>query len=390
MSPESTPIHFEFATAGRIAFGNGTIKQAAAGAARYGSRALIVTGRSRDRCIGLLDDLKGAGISCEVFSVTGEPALNTVVAGAEFARSFPCSMVMGMGGGSVIDAAKAIAALITNTDNIYDYLEVVGQGRPLQHAPLPCIAIPTTAGTGSEVTRNAVLLAEREQVKVSLRSPLMLPVLAIVDPELTVSLPPNVTATTGLDALTQVIEPFVSNSPNPLTDGICREAIIRGGRSLLQTCQDGRDIAARNDMCLVSLFGGIALANSRLGAVHGLAGPIGGLFPGAHHGAICARLLPEVMQTNLNAIRSRAPALTMRFHEVARLLTGRPDASAEEGIDWLRDLVGKLPIPRLADEGMSPNDFARIIAQSRKSSSMRGNPVELSDGELNSVLTAAL
>lgn len=383
-------MQFEFATAGRIVFGSGTLSQVGPAAAGLGRRALVVTGRSSERSVRLIECLKRAGLQSETFAISREPTIQMVLAGAEFARASACDVVVGLGGGSALDAAKAIAALITNTDDIYDYLEVVGRGRALPNPPLPCIAIPCTAGTGSEVTRNAVLLAEREQVKVSLRSPMMLPALAIIDPQLTVTLPPDITAATGLDALTQVIEPYLSNAPNPLTDGLCREAMTRGGTSLLKACESGNDMAARTDMCVVSLFGGLALANARLGAVHGLAGPIGGLFPRAHHGAVCARLLPEVMAVNLAAIRGRAPETAPRFDEVAALLTGRPNARAEEGIDWLRDLVQGLPIPRLAEAGMTRADFEKVIAQSRKSSSMRGNAVELHDDELDAILAASL
>ena len=264
---------------------------------------------------------------CSEFHVSGEPTVEVIEAGLEQARDHHSELVISLGGGSVIDAGKAIAALLTNPGQIYDYLEVVGKGKPLTNPSVPYIAIPTTAGTGSEVTRNAVITVADQRVKVSLRSPSMLPRLAIVDPELAFGLPPEITAFTGLDALTQLIEPFLSNAANPMTDALCREGMRYAARSLRQAHDHGDDPEAREGMALASLFGGLALANAKLGAVHGFAGPIGGMFP-APHGAICARLLPLVVEGNLKAIRSRAAqASTLdRFIEMSRLLTGDQNA----------------------------------------------------------------
>ena len=242
--------------------------------------------------------------------------------------------MIGLGGGSAIDAAKAIAALAANGGDPLDYLEVVGRGRSLTQPSLPCIAIPTTAGTGAEVTRNAVLASPEHGIKASLRSATMLPRLALVDPELTYSLPAAVTASTGLDALTQLIEPFTSSKANPLTDALCREGMMRAARSLRTAYEDGRDAAAREDMALASLFGGLALANAGLGVVHGFAGPVGGTFH-APHGAVCAAFLPHVMAVNARALRTRQPgsAALARYDEIARILTGQ---SCRPGRRWHR------------------------------------------------------
>lgn len=194
---------------------------------------------------------------------------------------------------------------MANGGDPLDYAEVIGHGRPLERRSLPLIAIPTTAGTGAEVTRNAVIGSPEHRVKVSLRSPLMLPEVAIVDPELTRDLPPALTASTGLDALTQLIEPLVSCRTNPLTDALCRSGIQRAARSLRRAVEHGEDLVAREDMSLASLFSGLALANAALGAVHGLTGPLGGMFE-ASHGALCASLLPAVMEANVRALRHRA------------------------------------------------------------------------------------
>jgi alcohol dehydrogenase class IV len=272
----------------------------------------------------------------------------------------------------------------------WDYLEVVGAGRPISVTPLPVIAVPTTAGTGSEVTRNAVLRVPERRVKVSLRSPLMLPRVAIVDPQLTHDLPPATTAATGLDALTQLIEPFMSVRANPMTDALCREGMARAAGSLRRVCEDGRDASARADMALASLFGGLALANAGLGAVHGLAAPIGGMA-GAPHGAVCAALLPHVMAVNLRALRAANAGQALdRAAEIGRLLTGRADAGAGEAVAWLAETVSRVHIPRLSDLGVTAADVPVIAEQAQQSSSMKGTPVALTREDLVSILSAAL
>ncbi len=383
-------MHFEFATASRILFGPGSIKELPSAAASLGKRLMFVRGASGERFTGAIEQLRAQGLFITEFHVSGEPTVELVLSGVQQARAESCDMVIGMGGGSAMDTAKAIAALLTNPGDIYEYLEVVGKGLPLTVTAAPCIAIPTTAGTGTEVTRNAVLAVKDRRVKVSLRSASMLPRLALIDPELTYGLPPQVTATSGLDALTQLIEPFLSNAANPMTDAICRDGIRRVARSL-RPAYFSDDPAAREDMSLAALFGGMALANARLGAAHGFAGPIGGMFP-APHGAICARLLPLVMETNLHAIQDRAPEspVLSRFTEVARLLTGNRDSLAEEGIRWLQDLCADLKIPPLSDYGITAADIPEIIAPSRKASSMKGNPIVLTDEELQAILNRAI
>jgi alcohol dehydrogenase class IV len=378
---------FEFATATRILFGPGTAREVAPLTPEMGKRALVVTGRSAERAGPLMEDLKKHGVESVLANVPGEPTTDLALAGVERARETGCDFVIGVGGGSVLDAGKAIAALMTNEGDLFDYLEVIGRGAPLAQVPAPYIAVPTTAGTGSEVTRNAVLASPQHQVKVSLRSPSMLPRLAVVDPELTYSVPPAVTASTGLDALTQVLEPYVSNQANPMTDGICREGMGRAARSLRRAYEDGRDAEARQDMALVSLFGGLALANAKLGAVHGFAGPLGGLFP-APHGTICARLLPHVMEANVRALQARmpdSPALA-RYDQVAQLLTGRGTATANDGVDWIQDLCQALDVPPLSDFGLTEDDFPTVVDKARRASSMQGNPISLTDGELTEIL----
>ena len=345
---------------------------------------------TRGRAELLVQALGTRGIGATRLRVSSEPTISLVEAGVRQARDARCDVVIALGGGSVIDAGKAIAALLTNDGPVRDYLEVIGKAEPLANPPVPFIAIPTTAGTGAEVSRNAVLMAEDERVKVSLRSPLMLPAVALIDPELTYTLPPSVTASTGLDALTQCIEPFVSPQANPLSDAVAREGIRRAGGALRRAFHDGSDREARRDMAVASLCGGLALANAKLGAVHGFASPLGGMFP-IPHGTACARLPPSVARVNVRALRAKqpdAPALG-RYDEVARLVTGKPNARAEDAAGWLRDLVDELEVPRLATYGVREADLPVVAESARRASSMQGNPIVLTDAELVDALRDA-
>ncbi len=384
-------MNFEFATANRIIFGPGRVCEVGALAAALGSRALLVTGRDAQRSGCVEPELAKHKLAVTHFAVTTEPTTHMVAQGAALAREAGCDLVVAVGGGSVLDAGKAIAALATNRADILTYLEVIGQGQPLTHPALPIIAIPTTAGTGAEVTRNAVLASPAHRVKVSMRSPSMLPTIAIVDPELTRHLPPSLTATTGMDALTQVIEPYVSAFATPLTDGLCREGLWRAANSLEKAFHDGEDRAAREEMALASLCGGLALANAKLGAVHGFAGPLGGLFD-APHGAICAALLPAVMEMNVQALAARTPTspYLRRYSEVAQILTGRREATPKDAVAHLQGLNATFAIPGLGSYGVTPADFPRIIAAAKPSSSMKGNPIVLTDDELTWILEQAL
>ena len=383
-------MRFEFATAGRIVFGGGTLAEAGSIAAEMGRCACVGTGRNVERAEPLLRQLEERGISYITFAVAGEPTMEIAVAGAEEARGAECDLVIGIGGGSVVDTGKVIAALLTNHGELLDYLEVVGKAESLQERPAPYMAIPTTAGTGAEVTRNAVLAIPEERVKVSMRHAWMLPSVALVDPELTYSIPPAITASTGLDALTQLIEAFVSNKANPMTDGICREGMRRAGRSLLQVFQNGDDTQAREDMAIASLFSGLALANAKLGAVHGFAGPLGGMYPAAH-GVICARFLPWVMEANVRALQERAKDSEelKRFDEVGRILTGDRQAKAVDGVTWIQQLCRTLQIPPLQEFGLQETEFSVVVEKAQKASSMKGNPIVLTKEELEEILQKA-
>ena len=384
-------MRFEFATAGRIVFGPGTASGLGPLARAIGRRAFVVTGKDKIRHASVINDLEGAGLRCTLFGVAAEPTVELVRDGAALFRSSGCELLIAIGGGSAIDAGKAIAALAANPDDVLEYVEVIGKGRPLTKEPFPMIAVPTTAGTGSEVTRNAVLGSAEQGVKASLRSPLMLPRVAIVDPTLTVGLPPAITASTGLDALTQLIEPYVCLRANPLTDGFCLEGLRAVQRSLVRACENGADAAARAGMSYASLLGGMALANAGLGVVHGFAAPIGGMFD-APHGVVCAAILPYGIEANIRALRERDPenrALD-RYCEIARVLTGNQAASAEDAVEWVLALVRKLKIPRLSKYGIGPPHFSELVAKAARAGSMKANPVELTAAELTCVMERAI
>jgi len=375
-------MQFAFATATRILFGEGKLAEAAPAARAMGRRALFVTGASERHSIAM---------DAVPFAVAGEPSLARVGEGTALAREAGCEVVIAMGGGSAIDAGKAIAALMTNPGDALDYLEVIGRGRPLERPAAPFIAIPTTAGTGSEVTMNAVLASAEHRVKASLRSPLMLPRLAIVDPELTLDLPRAVTASTGLDALTQLIEPYVSVRANALTDLYCVEGIRRIAGALARAWEHGHDREARRDMAFASLLGGLSLANAGLGSVHGFAAPLGGMFP-APHGAACAAVLPHAMRVNVRALQQRAPdsQALARYGEIGRLLTGNAQATAGHGVDWVRDLCRKLEIPPLRAWGVSEADIPVLVEKASKASSMKANPLPLTPEELREIISQAV
>ncbi len=384
-------MRFELATAGRVIFGAGTIREVAPAAREFGRRALLVTGRAAERASSLAAALAASGVEPFYFRAEAEPSVELIRAGVEQARGQQCDLVIGFGGGSAIDTAKAIAALLANGGEILDYLELIGGGKPLNVASAPFIAVPTTAGTGAEVTRNAVLVAPKHRAKVSLRSPRMLARLAVVDPDLTVGLPARQTAESGLDALAQLIEPFVSAKANPLTDGFCLQGLPLAARALGRAFRNGRDKEARQDMALAALLGGLALANAGLGVVHGLAGPIGGIVH-APHGALVAALLSYGMAANVRALRLRAPRheALRRYTTIAQIFTGNTGASAEDGVDWVYKLCQELNVRPLAAHGVRTEDAVETVEITTRASSMKANPIGLTGDELRGVLERAL
>jgi alcohol dehydrogenase class IV len=385
-------MNFEFTTVPRILFGEGRLKEVRAIVPELGKRALVVCGssvRAVERVQPLFAALTNVGVPYTAFATHREPTIDEVRAATKQAQAEQCDLVIGFGGGSALDTGKAVAALLTNGGDPLDYIEVIGKGQPLSKPSAPYIAIPTTAGTGSEVTRNAVLGSPEHRVKVSLRSPYMLPRVALVDPELTYNLPPNVTAATGLDALTQLIEAYVSVRANPMTDAICREGMHRVVRSLRRAFEEGDSlpwrenwqaiVTAREDMCVAGMLSGMALANAALGAAHGLSGPLGGMFD-APHGALCAAVLPYVVEVNERAAKQRlvGSPVVSRFQQVRRAMGD------------LGELVQALRIPPLRDYGVMRENFPEIIEKAKASNSMKGNPVVLDDDELREILERAL
>lgn len=379
---------WNFRTADSIRFGRDCAQDLPQLSRSFGTSAVLVTGSNPNRFSKLIKSVEAADVSLHIISIKHEPDLDWLNTHIAHSRALKPHLVIGLGGGSAIDAAKALAALIPNDENPLRYLEVVGDGAPLDHNPLPLIAVPTTSGTGAEVTKNAVISVPEHRRKVSLRDDRMLPNIALVDPVLTVGAPLHVTAATGLDALTQCVEPYLSSKANPMTDALCREGIARASHALPRLLKGAENYNLREDMSLASVIGGMALANAGLGAVHGLAGVLGG-WCGAPHGALCGRLLPGVLSLNNTACAEHGDTGSeTRFRDVARWLTGRPDI--EGLVATLNDLLDLGQVPRLSAMGLEEADCAEIAEAARLSSSMKGNPVVLNRDELESILRSAL
>jgi alcohol dehydrogenase class IV len=392
-------LSFSFGTVSRIEFGRGRFDDIGRLAAGLGRSLLVVCNADRSGEQKLLDRLRELArresLSVKVVWMEGEPTIEDVDRGLDAARRAGSDVVIGLGGGSAIDAAKAIAGLLTNGGACLDYMEVIGRGLPIKVAAAPWLAVPTTAGTGAEVTRNAVIGSKEKAYKASIRSPLLLASIALVDPELGAGVRSDVTARCGMDALTQCIESYTSSGANPMTDGLALEGIARAARSLRRACSNGDDLDAREDMALAALISGITLSSAGLGAVHGLAAPAGARFP-VPHGVVCARLLPHVLEANVAALEKdnpRHPALG-RYAEIGRLLAGCSDladddaraAAAEEAGALVRDLG----IPGLSTFGFAEEDLPGIVEKGRGASSMKFNPVELPASVLEEVLRSAL
>ena len=382
---------FDFATAGRIIFGWGTLSKLPELVVHLGSRVFVVCGGNVDRVDPVVNLLKQNGFTTRLFQVDQEPSIELIQQGMLQARE-GSDWVLGFGGGSVLDAAKAIAIMALQSGEVLDYLEVIGAGKAFEKPGLPVVAIPTTAGTGSEVTRNAVLSSSQHQVKVSMRHPSMLPVLALVDPSLTLSCPPTITAATGLDALTQLIEPFLSCKSNPMTDGFCRQGIPLAVESIRQVFHDPQNQQARTDIAHASLLGGLALANAGLGAVHGIAGPFGGMFSSAPHGAVCAALLPSALKINERVLREKYPDHACHLHlkELTGMIIGTQEAEFDQALDWVHQTVDLLKIPGLSFYGLSQEQLPTLVEKSMKASSMKGNPIQLTPEEVTELIQLAL
>ncbi len=388
MMAEAKQMFFSLSLPTKIHFGRGMARSIGGIISGLGQNALLISGNDSSRINEMVSCLDRHNIRHTLFSQKGEPTIEDVERGCVLAGDLGVDLVIAVGGGSVMDAGKAIAALAVNPGAAMTYLEVIGEGRPLTCPSLPLVVLPTTAGTGAEVTFNSVLASPEHRVKVSLRSPFMAPDVAIVDPELSLTMSPSVTAASGMDALTQLIEAFISNAANSLTDALCREGIKRVGRSLKVAHDRGDDVNAREDMSLAGLFSGIALANAGLGVVHAIAGPMGGMIP-APHGVICAHLLGPCMALNLAESRScdtPAGLVETKLGQVAGLLTGNAASRAGDAMEWIHEMTTHLDLPPLRHYGLTKDHCKRLSKQALKSSSMKGNPFLLTEEKLLALL----
>ncbi len=383
----------------QIHFGPGRIGDVAELIAGYGNRIALVTGESSfaasRRLQSLLSELDQRDICREHVVIPGEPTPEMIDAAVRRLRADPPAAVLAVGGGSALDAGKAIAGLTPGGAPVTDYLEGVGSGRVYRGPALPMVAVPTTAGTGSEATRNAVIgRAGRGGFKKSFRDNALVPRHAVIDPDLLASCPAPVIAANGMDALTQLLESYLSTRASRFTDALARsglESIRDGLESLYRS--EGADAAARERMAWAALASGICLAQSGLGSVHGLAAPLGALFP-IPHGVACGAVVAEATAINVAAAGrvESGDRILRRYAEVAALLCGTPvddrDAAAAL-VDWLRQLTRRLGVPGLSAYGVTDADVAELVANSR-GNSMRTNPVELTDDEIANLVRRCL
>ncbi|ELL0574348.1 iron-containing alcohol dehydrogenase [Vibrio fluvialis] len=376
---------FQFMTSSRIIFGEGALQSSLSVISQYGYSVLLVSGKRTERANVVVDYLQQQNMRYQHLAVSGEPNITMVEEAAVGGRRFSPDVVVAIGGGSVLDMGKALAAIIPNQGNVYDYVEVVGRNVPLKSKPLPFIAIPTTASTGSEVTRNAVLRSGQDRVKVSLRSPEMLADVAIVDPTLTYGTDLATSGRGAMDAFTHLMEAYVCGEPNPLTDMICEEGVRRLSRSILATCVRD-DSKARADLSFAAMLGGMAITNAKLGAAHGLASALGGKLD-APHSVITARLAPYVMRENIHAaqLAGREDVLA-RYRRLSHLLTGRKNANVEDGALWAQMMLDKLKLPTLSEYGVCSTSFEQVARDAMKSNAIKGNPIPLTSERLIYIL----
>lgn len=387
-------MKFEFHQVGRIIVERGGARRIGELASALGAKALLV--HNADAVVDTVQqNLRSSGIACHLYRQRGEPSVTSVQEAIEQGRGCGADLVIGLGGGSAIDCAKAAAAILANGGEPLDYMEVVGRGQKITKAPLPWIAVPTTAGTGAEATRNAVVSYPEKQFKASIRSDLMLPRIALLDVELAVSVSAEVTAAAGADALCQLIESYTSSGANPLSDALALEGMMRAAKSLKRAYDVPDDLDAREDLALAALMSGITLTNAGLGAVHGFAAPMGGSYS-VPHGVVCAALLPHVMRANVKALRERDPQspTLSRYAIIGPAMTGGAYGDVESainaGIEFVAGLSKTLHIPPLRNYGVKTEGVPSMVALAKKASSMRYNPIELSEAELGKILEAAI
>ncbi|WP_070965132.1 iron-containing alcohol dehydrogenase [Vibrio sonorensis] len=376
---------FQFMTATRIVFGEGAFHSSLSQINHYGYSVLLVTGQSTKRCEPLIHYLKSQKFRYQHVAIKGEPNITMIEETAVVSRKFQPDMVIAMGGGSVIDMGKALAAIVPNQGDVYDYVEVVGREVPLKSKPLPFIAIPTTAGTGAEVTKNAVLRSGQDKVKVSLRSPDMVADVAIVDPTLTYGMNRYLSGRGAMDAFAHLMEAYVCGDPNPLTDMICEEGLRRLSRSVLAGCLHD-DHSARADLAFAAMLGGMATTNAKLGAAHGLVSALGGKL-NAPASVIKARLAPHVMSENIKAAKELGRQDVLhRYQRISAIVTGRNNACKEDGVLWIKMMLDKLEIPELNQFGVCSTSFEQVASDALMSVAIRGNPIPLTSERLIDIL----
>jgi alcohol dehydrogenase class IV len=383
-------MKFELALPGRVIFGQGSRSQIGDVLSSFGKKTLLIYSKTLPMIPEIIHSIEENRVNAVTISISGEPTILSINEILNIFRGTELDSVISVGGGSIIDTGKAVSAKLANPGNLLDYLEIVGKSLPLQNPPIPFVAVPSTAGTGSEVTKNAVIAVPDQKIKVSMRSPMMVPRVSIIDPEITLSMPAEVTASTGMDALIQLIEPFLSIRANEFVDSLCIEGLKRGAKSLFPAVENGMDIISRENMCYSCLCGGMALANSGLGAVHGFAGVIGGLHT-ISHGMICAALLPAVLKGNLEAMKEREPGnpAIEKYRVLSQLFSDNRDTSETGCIKWAEDTCLRIGIKNLSDLGIQRSEFPNIMVKAARSSSMKGNPIQLSENELYSILENA-
>lgn len=384
----------------RILFGAGSIAKVPAEALAFGNRALIVTGersfRAGPHWQPLLEGLARAGIAWQDLAIAGEPSPETIDAAVDRFRGQGITVVIGIGGGSTLDAAKAIAGLLPHRHSVLEHLEGIGPERPYPGPSLPLIAVPTTAGTGSEATKNAVLSRiGRDGFKKSFRDEALIARAAIVDPDLLASCPQDIIAANGMDAFTQLLESYTSTKANVLTDALAWSGLQAFAESFFPAWAGNDGAAAgRSGLAYAALISGICLAQTGLGAVHGLASPLGAYFP-IPHGVCCGTLVAAATDVNIRALQDRQPdsAALAKYAAVGELIAGASGLGQSGGvqalIETLQAWTDRLALPRLAAFGVAREDVERLVAGSR-GSSMRTNPLVLTDEEVGTIITARL
>ncbi|MFO1428832.1 MAG: iron-containing alcohol dehydrogenase [Candidatus Competibacteraceae bacterium] len=391
---------FSIARLPRIEFGSGVIAKLPGLIAGYGKRTLLVTGtrsfQSSPHWEPLLAALQEQGIDWATMTVTDEPSPLLVDETVQRLQGDTVDVVVGIGGGSVLDAAKAVAGLLPSGDSVMDYLEGVGAQKSYQGPAVPCIAVPTTAGTGSEATKNSVLSLRGEHgFKKSFRHERLVPEYAVVDPDLLATCPKPQIAANAMDALTQLLESYVSSNANPVTDALAEKGMEMVSKGLFAWYENGSDAAAGRDcLAFAALASGICLAQAGLGAVHGLASPLGAFFP-IPHGVVCGTLVAAATEVNITALRERAPAgpALEKYAKAGAILNARPYSDPDEACDalvaTLRDWIRRLELPPLSHYGIQTGDFPRIVVHCR-GGSMKTNPLVLTDEEVTVILRQRL